>query len=156
MLSYHLYLVNHPLAPGFMLLRHDDSPERLLNCPSVPIEDPEIRRAIEILEGVLELRGQSGEEVEARLVQARAAVGSLGVDPDLVTDLFYPPPPPEPADPAHLARLLRHRLEDLGYAPDELQPPDLPDLSRDELDRQIEQAIRAAAARAVRPREPAG
>ncbi len=122
----------------------------------MPIEDQEIRRAIEILEEVLELRGQSGDDVEARLAEARVAVGSLGVDPDLVTDLFYPPPPPDPADPAHLARLLRHRLEDLGYAPDEIQPPDLPDLSRDELDRRIEQAIRDAAARALRAREPAG
>lgn len=121
------------------------------------IEDPEIRRAIEILEEVLELRGRSGKEVEARLARARAAMGALGVDPDVVTDLLYPPPPPEPADPAHLARLLRHRLEDLGYAPDELRPPNLQDLPREELDRKIEQAVRDAATRAARgPREPAG
>jgi hypothetical protein len=120
-------------------------------------EDPEIRRAIEILEGVIELRGQRGEEVEARLAQARAAMGSLGVDPDVVTDLLYPPSPPEPAAPGHLARLLRQRLEDLGYVPDELRAPDLPELGREEIDRRIEQAIRDAAERAVPDsREPAG
>lgn len=121
------------------------------------IEDPEIGRAIATLEEVLELRGRSGEEVEARLARARAALGQMGVDPDVVSDLLYPPPPPEPADPALLARLLRQRLEDLGYAPDELRAPDLPDLSREELDRRIEAAIRNAAARAAPgPREPAG
>jgi len=122
----------------------------------VAIEDPEIRRAIELLEEVLDLRGRSGEETEARLARARSAMSALGVDPDVVSDLLYPPPPPDPADPAHLARLLRHRLEDLGYVPEDLRAPDLPALPREELARRIEQAIRAAAARAGEPGEPAG
>jgi hypothetical protein len=116
----------------------------------MPTEDPEVRRAIEILEEVVALRGRSGTAVDAKLIQARAAMGALGVDPDVVTDLLYPPAAPEPADPAHLARLLRRRLEDLGYDPEALQPLDLPELGREELDRRIEQAIRDAAARAGR------
>jgi hypothetical protein len=121
-----------------------------LHCRPMPTEDPEIRRAIEILEEVVALRGRSGAAVDAKLVQARAALGALGVDPDVVTDILYPPSAPEPADPAHLARLLRQRLDDLGYTPEDLQPPDLPELSREELDRRIEQAVREAAARAGR------
>jgi len=112
----------------------------------MPKEDPEIRRAIEMLEEVVALRGKSGADVEVRLAQIRAAMSTLGVDPDVVTDILYPPPPPEPADPAALLRLLRQRLDHLGYGPDELAAPDLPPLDRDELDRRIERAIRQASA----------
>ncbi len=113
----------------------------------MPTGDPEIQRAIERLEEVVALRGRSGSEVEGKLARARAAMAALGVDPGVVTDILYPPPPPEPADPAHLARLLRQRLNDLGYSPDDLQAVELPELSREELDRRIEQAIRDAAQR---------
>jgi len=114
----------------------------------MPTEDPEIRRAIEFLEGVMARRGRSGSESDPQLEQARAAMARLGVDPGVVTDVLYPPPPPEPIDPAVLARTLRRHLADLGFAPDELQGPALPTLTREQLDRQVEQAVRNAAASA--------
>jgi hypothetical protein len=115
----------------------------------MPTDDPEILRAIEILEEVVALRGKSGPGVAGKLAQARAAMAALGVDPDVVTDILYPPPPPEPIDPAQLHRLLRQRLHDLGYSPADLQGAAQPALEREELDRRIEQAIRDAAAAAA-------
>jgi hypothetical protein len=110
----------------------------------MPKESPEIQRAIEMLEEVVALRGRSGADVDLRLAQIRAAMRELGVDSDVVTDILYPPPLPEPADPALLPRLLRRRLDDLGYSADELSGPELTPLPREELDRRIEQAIRNA------------
>jgi len=110
----------------------------------MPKESPEIQRAIEMLEEVVALRGRSGADVDLRLAQIRAEMRELGVDPDVVTDILYPPPLPEPADPALLPRLLRRRLDDLGYSSDELSGLELTPLPREELDRRIERAIREA------------
>jgi len=110
----------------------------------MPKESPEIQRAIEMLEEVVALRGRSGADVDLRLAQIRAEMRELGVDPDVVTDILYPPPLPEPADPALLPRLLRRRLDDLGYSADELSGLELTPLPREELDRRIERAIREA------------
>jgi hypothetical protein len=117
-------------------------------------DDPEIHRAIELLEEVIASRGRRGADVESQLAQARAAMAALGVDPDVVTDILYPPPPAEPVGPAHLHRILRQRLDDLGYNPDDLEAAELPEVGREELDRRIEQAIREAAEWLARTRRP--
>jgi len=77
----------------------------------MPKESPEIQRAIEMLEEVVALRGRSGADVDLRLAQIRAEMRELGVDPDVVTDILYPPPLPEPADPALPPAPRRPRLQ---------------------------------------------
>ncbi|HXO21161.1 MAG TPA: hypothetical protein VOA87_14700 [Thermoanaerobaculia bacterium] len=111
------------------------------------LDDEGVRRAIELLGELMPARDGSVADLERKAAAAREALRALDVDPGLVDRILAPPPPARLADSSQqVMEEIWDRLADLGYTPATASPPTLPEISFEELERRVRQAIGEALA----------